>query len=267
MGRPRLGRCRDVDRACGRIRRVRCRALDIPAMSFSPLFAMVFSIPSPASPFIFRLGALQPRWYGFLLACGVLLGGWLTRREFRRRGVDPELVYPIGVWAVPFGLVGARLYHVITDWGAFWPNHLADTPKIWQGGLGIWGAVIGGMLGVWIGTRRTKLRFWMVADCIAPGLDPRPGPRPLGQLRQPRALRPPLEPPLGRPDLSRPPLRPLPGLHHVPADVPLRVHLGRRRMPHPHLVCPPLLARGPLEHRLCTLRDPLLRHPAAAWRR
>src|SRR5437660_748535 len=83
-------------------------------------------------------------------ACGVPLAGWLARREFRRRGIDPDLAYSIAVWTVPFGLVGARLYHVITDWGAFWPHHMADVPKIWQGGLGIWGAVLGGMLGTWI---------------------------------------------------------------------------------------------------------------------
>ena len=131
---------------------------------------VLLSIPSPSSPYIFRLGHLQPRWYGLLLACGVLLGGWIARREFRRRGVDPDIAYPIAVWAVPFGLAGARLYHVATDWGAFWPNHLTDMPKIWQGGLGIWGAVLGGMLGVWIATRRLKLSYWLVADSIAPGL-------------------------------------------------------------------------------------------------
>ena len=63
-----------------------------------------------------------------------------------------------------------RLYHVITDWSAFWPHHLRDVPAIWQGGLGIWGAVLGGMLGCWIACRRLKVGFWTVADCIAPGL-------------------------------------------------------------------------------------------------
>jgi prolipoprotein diacylglyceryl transferase len=128
------------------------------------------SIPSPSSPYVFHLGSLHPRWYGLLLALGVLVGGRMARREMRRRGIDPELAYPIAVWGVPFGLVGARLYHVITDWGAFWPHHLADLPKIWQGGLGIWGAVLGGMLGVWIGARRSRHPLWLVADCIAPGL-------------------------------------------------------------------------------------------------
>jgi len=130
----------------------------------------LLSIPSPGNPYVFKLGSLEPRWYGVLLAVGVLVAGWLARREFRRRGIDPELAYSIAVWLVPFGLVGARLYHVVTDWGAFWPGHLIDMVKIWQGGLGIWGAVLGGMLGAWIACRRQGLAFWTVADCIAPGL-------------------------------------------------------------------------------------------------
>ena len=130
----------------------------------------LLSIPSPGDPFIFQIGGLQPRWYGLLLALGVILAGWIARREFRRRDLDPEAVYSIGVWTVPFGLVGARLYHVVTDWGAFSPGHYQDIPAIWQGGLGIWGAVLGGLLGMWIGCRRAGLSFWVVADCAAPGV-------------------------------------------------------------------------------------------------
>jgi prolipoprotein diacylglyceryl transferase len=130
---------------------------------------ILLEIPSPGDPFLFKAGGLQVRWYGVLLAAGVLLAGWIARREFRRRGYDPELAYSIAVWVVPLGLIGARLYHVVTDWGAF-QHHLIDMVKIWKGGLGIYGAILGGMLGTWIGCRRVGLRFWSVADCIAPGL-------------------------------------------------------------------------------------------------
>jgi phosphatidylglycerol---prolipoprotein diacylglyceryl transferase len=129
----------------------------------------LLSIPSPGDPFLINSGPIHARWYGLLLALGVLIAGWIARREFRRRGMDPELAYSIAVWGVPFGLAGARLYHVITDWDAF-RHDLSQVPAIWNGGLSIFGAVLGGMLGVWIGCRRVKLPFWQVADCIAPGL-------------------------------------------------------------------------------------------------
>jgi prolipoprotein diacylglyceryl transferase len=129
----------------------------------------LLSIPSPGDPFIINSGPIHARWYGLLLAIGVLLGGWMARREFRRRRIDPELAYSIAVWAVPLGLAGARLYHVVTDWDAF-KNDYSQIPAIWNGGLSIFGAVLGGMLGTWIGSRRVKLPFWRVADCIAPGL-------------------------------------------------------------------------------------------------
>ncbi|HEY0387399.1 MAG TPA: prolipoprotein diacylglyceryl transferase [Gaiellales bacterium] len=129
----------------------------------------LLSIPSPGDPFIVNSGPIHARWYGLLLALGVLLAGWIARREFRRRRMDPELAYSIAVWGVPFGLAGARLYHVVTDWDAF-RNDYSQIPAIWNGGLSIFGAVLGGMLGVWIGSRRVRLPFWRVADCIAPGL-------------------------------------------------------------------------------------------------
>ena len=150
---------------------------------------MLFEIPSPGDPFLVDAGPFHVRWYGLLLALGVLIAGWIARREFRRRNLDPELVYSIAVWAVPLGLVGARLYHVITDWDVF-SNDLSQVPAIWNGGLSIFGAVLGGMVGVLIGCRRTKVPFWVVADCVAPGPDPRPGAGPLGQLLQPGAVRP-----------------------------------------------------------------------------
>jgi prolipoprotein diacylglyceryl transferase len=130
---------------------------------------VLLSLPSPGDPFVFQLGGLQPRWYGLLLAVAVAVGVWVTRQQFGRRGLDPELVFPVAVCAVVLGVVGARVEHVVTDWkpysqifvNAFW---------IWRGGLGIYGAVLGGMVGVWIGCRLMRLPYWTVADCIAPGL-------------------------------------------------------------------------------------------------
>jgi prolipoprotein diacylglyceryl transferase len=94
---------------------------------------------------------------------------WVARHEFARRGVDPELAYPIAVWVVPAGLIGARLYHVITDWSRF-SGHLERIPEIWQGGLGIPGAIAGGAIGALIGGRRVGFPVRTLLDCIAPGV-------------------------------------------------------------------------------------------------
>jgi phosphatidylglycerol---prolipoprotein diacylglyceryl transferase len=130
---------------------------------------VLLSIPSPGDPFVFQLGGVQPRWYGLLLAAGVAAAVWVTRRQFGRRGLDPELVFPVAVCAIPLGLVGARIEHVVTDWMPY--SHIfVNAFWIWRGGLGIYGAVVGGMLGAWVACRLVRLPFFTVADCVAPGL-------------------------------------------------------------------------------------------------
>jgi len=126
------------------------------------------SIPSPSDPFIFHLGGLAPRWYGVLLAAGILIAILVTRRQLALRGRDPALAGEVAVWAVPFGVVGARLYHVVTDWSAF-SGHLGNIPRIQQGGLGIYGAILGGALGAAIGARRAGVPLLVILDCTAPG--------------------------------------------------------------------------------------------------
>jgi prolipoprotein diacylglyceryl transferase len=126
-------------------------------------------IPSPSSPFVLQLGPLNLRWYGLLLALAVVLGIRVTQFEFARRGVDESLVGAVAIWAVPLGLVGARLYHVATDWAAF-SGHVERIPAIWQGGLGIYGAVAGGALGAYVGGRRIGFPWPTLFDCIAPAL-------------------------------------------------------------------------------------------------
>ncbi len=130
---------------------------------------LLASIPSPSSPYVFQIGSFGQRWYGLLIAIGIGLAIFICRREFRRRGWDPEGVYTLAIWAVPAGIIGARLYHVATDWYLF-----ADDPVriilIQQGGLGMPGVIIGGALGAYIAARRLGLPTLGVFDCIAPGL-------------------------------------------------------------------------------------------------
>jgi prolipoprotein diacylglyceryl transferase len=126
-------------------------------------------IPSPSSRFLVNSGPLHIRWYGLLLALGVLLGATIARREMARRSLDPDLAYAVALWVVPFGLVGARLYHVATDWSTRFAGHWERIPQVWEGGLGIYGALFGGMLGGAIAARRYGIALPALLDCIAPG--------------------------------------------------------------------------------------------------
>jgi prolipoprotein diacylglyceryl transferase len=122
------------------------------------------SIPSPAD------GNLGPfHMYGIILAVGVLAGVYVAEHRWRRRGYPEDGIYDIAFWVVIWGVIGARLYHVITDYQLF-----EDDPwrafQIWRGGLGIWGAVIGGALAVIVITHRRRLPTLVVMDCMAVGI-------------------------------------------------------------------------------------------------
>jgi phosphatidylglycerol---prolipoprotein diacylglyceryl transferase len=138
------------------------------ALQYAP-GAVLLSIPSPSDPYAFHVGPVQPRWFGIVLAVAVVVAAWVTRRELRRRDLDPELVLPVGVAAVVLGLVGARVEHVVTDWTPFGrdPNNMF---WLWRGGLGMYGALAGGMLGAFAACRWLRVPFWVFADCAAPGL-------------------------------------------------------------------------------------------------
>ena len=129
------------------------------------------SIPSPDISSI-QLGPFTLHFYALFILSGIIAAVILTSRRLTRRGGQPGIVLDIALWTVPFGIVGGRLYHVVThpnDY--FFPG--ADLWKIlyvWEGGLAIFGAVLFGGLGAFIACRRAGLRFLSFADALAPGM-------------------------------------------------------------------------------------------------
>ncbi|HEY3556087.1 MAG TPA: prolipoprotein diacylglyceryl transferase [Kribbella sp.] len=128
-------------------------------------------IPSPSQG-VWHLGPLPIRAYALCILAGIFAGYWLGRRRWVARGGSAPVLADIMFWAIPFGLVGARIYHVMTDPELYFGEGKdpIDALKIWHGGLGIWGAVAFGALGAWIACRRSKVPFLAVADAMAPGI-------------------------------------------------------------------------------------------------
>jgi len=132
------------------------------------VLSVLASIPSPSSNAI-HFGPFQLRAYGLMIAIGVVAAVWLANRRWIAAGGDPDDMSKIAIVAVPCGIVGARLYHVMTDWRRFTHDPLKAF-AIWQGGLGIWGAIAAGALGaIWV-ARRRNLPLGPLADAIAPAL-------------------------------------------------------------------------------------------------
>ncbi|MGW1556162.1 prolipoprotein diacylglyceryl transferase [Streptomyces sp. NPDC002144] len=128
-------------------------------------------IPSPSRGVLY-LGPIPLRGYAFCIIIGVFVAVWLGNKRWIARGGRAGTVADIAVWAVPFGLVGGRLYHVITDYELYFSQgrDWVDAFKVWEGGLGIWGAIALGALGAWIGCRRRGIPMPAYADAVAPGI-------------------------------------------------------------------------------------------------
>ena len=130
------------------------------------------SIPSPEHG-VWNLGPLPIRAYAFAIIIGIVVAVWIGNRRYIARGGAPGTITDLAVWAVPFGIVGGRLYHVITDSQLYFGpggSGFSGAIKIWDGGLGIWGAIALGTLGAWIGAKRKGIALLPVADAIAPGV-------------------------------------------------------------------------------------------------
>jgi len=127
----------------------------------------------------FSIGPLFVHYYGVIIMLGVLAAAWLATREAKRRSVDPELIWDMLPWLLIAGIIGARIWHILTPPASmvavgittqYYLTHPLDAIAIWNGGLGIPGAVMGGAIALIIYARNKKTNFWLFADIIAPGL-------------------------------------------------------------------------------------------------
>jgi prolipoprotein diacylglyceryl transferase len=128
-------------------------------------------IPSPDVSYL-DLGMFRVHFYALFILTGIAIATWIADRKLSKRGAVKGTMLDVALWAVPFGIIGGRFFHVITH-----PNDyffegadLLATLRIWEGGLAIYGAVSFGAVGVFIASRQLGLRFWSIADAVAPGL-------------------------------------------------------------------------------------------------
>ena len=133
--------------------------------------AMPSYIPSPSDG-VWHLGPFPIRGYALCIIVGIIVAIILSERRWRARGGAQGVIGELSTWAVPFGLIGGRLYHVFTDWSDYFGK--GGSPirsiEIWKGGLGIPGAVAFGAVGVYIGCRRKGVKMPPAADVMVPGL-------------------------------------------------------------------------------------------------
>ena len=128
--------------------------------------------PSPPQG-VWHLGPLPIRAYALFIITGIVVALIIGDRRWEARGGQRGVIYDVALWAVPFGLIGGRLYHLATDWRTYWgPGGagLGAAVRIWDGGLGIWGAVALGIVGAWISCRRHGIPLPAFADAVAPGI-------------------------------------------------------------------------------------------------
>jgi prolipoprotein diacylglyceryl transferase len=133
--------------------------------------SVLASIPSPTQG-VWDLGPFPVRAYALCIIAGIVLACWIGERRWVARGGAPGDVLDIAVWAVPFGIVGGRIYHVITTPEPYFGANGEPLRAfaIWEGGLGIWGAIALGAVGAWIGCRRRGIPLPAYADAVAPGI-------------------------------------------------------------------------------------------------
>lgn len=128
-------------------------------------------IPSPSQG-VWHLGPVPIRAYAVMIILGIVVAVWLGERRWAAKGGASGVIIDVAVWAVPFGLVGGRIYHVITDYQRYFgeDGDPVRALEIWKGGLGIWGSIALGAVGALIACRRRGISILALADAVAPGI-------------------------------------------------------------------------------------------------
>ena len=131
------------------------------------LFAFQFQSPGPI---IFEVGSIAIRWYGLLIASAVLIGVTLSQYLAKKRSVNPDLMADLAIWLVVGAIPGARLYYVTFQWQQYSQRPWWHTLAIWEGGIAIHGAIIGGTIATIIFARLNRISLWQLLDLVAPSL-------------------------------------------------------------------------------------------------
>lgn len=131
---------------------------------------MIFTTVAPLDRVFLEIGPLTIYWYGVIIAIAVALGFWLAVKETQRHGLEKDLIIDFVVYAVPIAIVSARIYYVIFEWESYANGPLWRLFAVWEGGIAIHGAILGGMLTAIVFSRVKNISFWKLADILAPSL-------------------------------------------------------------------------------------------------
>lgn len=129
------------------------------------------SIPSPSISY-FDLGPFRVHFYALFILLGIILAIWIANHRLTKRGGVSGVAIDIALWAVPFGIVGGRVFHVLTHFNDYFYDGADYSAifRVWEGGLAIFGAIAFGLVGAWIGSKIAGVRFWSFLDAVAPGV-------------------------------------------------------------------------------------------------
>lgn len=127
------------------------------------------SILLAIDPVAFNLGTITVRWYGIIIASGIIIAYLVGQKEMVKRGFGEDLLTDLLIWAVPISIICARIYYVTFEW-PYYASHPGEIIQIWHGGIAIHGALIGGVITAYIFTKKRGISFWKIADILAPSI-------------------------------------------------------------------------------------------------